>query len=313
MTFRDKLPDFNKDLPTYQPTSLVYIGYNPSTGIYDFSIPILTGTNWLGTATEIVLSVKNNSTNYVAYVQPPSAGADISLSFNESVSFNVTDLITIYRLIPNAFTLGYNDFIDAYTSFYSYTPAVYVNDSVSIFTPDGNLTNLYRHDVGPHGEYYGNVYPSKVSILVNESPTETKVFDNYEIVSESIDITGANIVDDIFASIRIYNDYQNTDFQSLPIDGSKVIAKRKERTWNLSNLRNRVLYYDYNLPAVPVPSPNIFDPVYLSTTDPTILGDKVFGERLRDKYIIVDLEYDNINNYNFIFHTFKTHFRKSAR
>lgn len=223
-------------------------------------------------------------------------GADVKIVIPEQPVISGT--VTMYPFTKNLFTLAYNDFIDAYTSFYSFKPSVYINDQVSIFSPDDTLNKLWLHDHGLHGNFYGTQYKSTLKLIVNPDPTVTKVFDNYEFVTESINLSdGRNIVDDFFNKIRLYDDYQNTDFQTLPTDSGKQIAKRKERTWNVSNLRNRVLYTTVN--------PNIFTDLSAQ--------DKDFGERMRDKYLIVDLEYDNLNDYRFILHTFKTHLRKSAR
>jgi hypothetical protein len=301
MTFKDSVVDTSKSVAAKGVTFTA-----PTT--YDFNInpsPI-----WMSPNTDVLVTVKETGESYPGVV---ISGGIINIP--EAPAIDSTYTVTIYPYTKNSFTVAYNDIIDAFTSFYGYTPSVYINDQVSIFSPADDLKTIYRHDVGPHGVFYNQApQASKLKLIINQAPAETKVFDNYELVTESIDLSsGANIVDDFFDRIRLYNDYQNTDFQTLPIDNNKTIAKRKERTWNLSNLRNRVLYYDYNAPITPVPSPDIFNPFYLSTTDPSILGDKVFGERMRDKYLLVDLEYDNIENYRFILHTFKTHFRKSAR
>lgn len=288
MTFRDSVVDTTRSVRT----SLL----SASAPLYTF---VLTSSpTWLSGNSTVLVEVKGVG-NYPGTVV--AGGANLVINIPESPIINIQDTISIYPYIKNAFTVGYNDIIDAYTSFYSFTPAVYVNDYVSIFTPTDALNNLYRHDVGKHATYYDVTYPSKLTLIVNQAPAETKVFDNYEIVCESIDSTGIHQTNDGFSRIRLYNDYQNTDFQTLPIDGTKPIAKRKERTWNLSNLRNRVLYISSN-------SPDIFSSTELSSP-----LDKPFGERMRDKYLIVDLEYDNTPDYNFILHTFKTHFRKSAR
>ena len=299
MTFRDSVVDTTKSLKTFLVGSL-----NPN--IYIFSAVVT--PIWLVPNSD-VLVVNNTTGNEYPGVVVVGAGG-INIDIPESPTILATDQISLFPYTKNAFTIAYNDIISGYTSFYSYTPAVYVNDYVSIFSPDDTINTLYRHEVGQHSTYYGTKYPSKLTLLVNPSPTETKVFDNYELVCESIDINGVHQTNDLFNRIRLYNDYQNTDFQTLPIDGTKGIAKRKERTWNISNLRNRVLYVTSN-------SPDIFSTNELSTytlvQPQTVLGDKVFGERMRDKYLTINLEYDNLNNYNYIVHTFKTHFRKSAR
>jgi hypothetical protein len=285
MTFKDSVVDTSKSARGRGVTFTA-----PTT--YDFNInpsPI-----WMSPNTDVLVSVKETGESYPGVV---ISGGIINLP--EAPLIDPTYTVTIYPYTKNSFTVAYNDIIDAFTSFYGFTPSVYINDQVSIFSPADDLKTIYRHDVGPHGVFYDQApQASKLKLIINQAPAETKVFDNYELVTESIDLSsGANIVDDFFDRIRLYNDYQNTDFQSLPVDNNKQTAKRKERTWNISNLRNRVLYTN--------PSPDIFSP--------SELAEKPFGERMRDKYLLVDLEYDNIENYRFILHTFKTHFRKSAR
>jgi hypothetical protein len=129
----------------------------------------------------------------------------------------------------------------------------------------------------------------------NESPLITKVFDNLVYDSQAIDANGVNYNDDTWNTIRIYNDYQNTDYQLL-IPGANI--KRKERSWQLAVPRNRVLYSTSN-------SPNIFTD--LSPTD------KPLGERMRDKYVLIQLIYNNLKNRSFSFNNLKSIFRQSPR
>lgn len=228
-----------------------------------------------------------------------SSGSLISVSIlNTQISFADSPEVSISCSSEFSFTLTYNDFISAFTTFYSFTPPVYINDQRHIFSLENNLNTLWIHDEGPYGFFYGTLYPSKITLLLNESPTETKVFDNYQMLTEVIDeVSGVNIIDKTFDRIRLYNDYQNSDFQDLPLEGSKITARRVERNWNISNIRNRVLYT--------TPYPNIFSD--LSSTD------ILFGERFRDKTLFVDLEYDNLDNYKLILNSFSTEIRKSIR
>lgn len=285
---------------------------NPSTSVYNVSATNF--TNWaLIPNVTVVCYVDNDPNAYTGFISS-IAGNIATIQFDTNPPISVGNTITVFYYIKKAFTLAYNDFIDAYTSFYSFTPSVYLNDQAAIFSPATGLNRLYRHDIGDHGVFYGiGPYKSTLKLIVNPYPTETKVFDNYEMVTEVIDLaTGANIVDDTFDRIRLYDDYQNSDFQSLPIDNAKQTAKRKERTWNISNIRNRVIYN--------VGSPDIFASSELSTPlekeqlpISAAVPYTTIGERFRDKYLIVDLEYDNLNDYRLIMHTFKTHYRKSAR
>lgn len=209
-------------------------------------------------------------------------------------------------------TIVYNEQIDSFTGFYTHYPKLYINDHISIFSCDptistdlnsGTYTNnsLYIHDKGDYGRFYGIINDAKLSFIVNDTPLETKVFDNFQWLSEATDLTtgtAVNVNNETFQTIRCYNDYQNTDFQLLdPLSLSPNIA-RKERSWNLPSPRNRVLYTASN-------SPDIF-------TDLSV-GDKPYGERLRDKYLFIDLSYNNLNNYKLVFYDTKTQYRISAR
>lgn len=297
MSFRDTVQDITQFVQT------TLVGVNLT--YYQFNTAFPT---WAVLGQSVVVFIKELGNAYLGEVStdptnPTITNFVVNILENPTIDLNGNYTIIIYyaNIDLGKFTIAYNDFIDAYTSFYSFVPSVYVNDLSNIFSPSSNLNDLYLHDINDHGVFYDSTpYPSKVTLLINPSPADTKIFDNYEIVSESIDLaTGVNEPNDLFNKIRLYNDYQNTDFQFMPLDTitGKEVAKRKERTWNISNLRNRVLYTTAN--------PDIF-------TDLSV-NDKVFGERMRDKYMFVDLIYNNRNNYRYIFHSFKSSIRKSAR
>ena len=198
--------------------------------------------------------------------------------------------------IKNKYTFVYDDRIGAFTSFMSFTPKIYFTDGYKIFSTDpDDLSRIYIHDSGKYCNFYFKTYDSSINVVSNESPLTTKVFDNLVYDSQAIDANGVNYNDDTWNTIRIYNDYQNTDYQLL-IPGANI--KRKERSWQLAVPRNRVLYSTSN-------SPNIF--ADLSPTD------KPLGERMRDKYVLIQLIYNNLKNRSFSFNNLKSIFRQSPR
>lgn len=205
--------------------------------------------------------------------------------------------LTIRPSVANIFTFVFDERMNAFSSFYSHTPKIYFTDGYKIFSADpNNLSNIYMHDSGDYCRFYGTLYDSSIKFVVNDSMQYTKVFDNIMYDSQSLDVvTGINYNDDTWSSIRVYNDYQNTDFQTL---SPGVNIKRKERTWQLAIPRNRVLYTASN-------SPNIFTDLSLTN--------KVMGERIRDKFIIVDLKYNNTLNRDLSFNNLKTLYRPSIR
>jgi len=203
-----------------------------------------------------------------------------------------------------SFTIAINELLNCFTTRYSFTPKIYINDYRVVISTDntdpngGLLSNLYIHDIGNYGEYYNTIYPSYLKFIVNKNPQYTKVFDNIKYNSEAREYNSVgnyyiNHNDDTWDSIRITNNYQNTDTHLLT-----AIAKRKERTWQLAIPRNRVLYTTSN-------SPDIYSDLSI--------GDKEFGERIRDKYIQVELTYSNQTNRELITNNFTTIFRQSIR
>jgi len=120
----------------------------------------------------------------------------------------------------------------------------------------------------------------------------------------SIEFTGDSddvpYLTDTIRSIRLYNDYQNTDWITLAQTNPITNLRRSEQGWNIQIPRNKV-----NYDAFPVDTYSIFDPTVLTKT--------TFGDRIRDKYVIADLKYDNDLNNRFIIHNINSIYRISDR
>jgi hypothetical protein len=227
----------------------------------------------------------------------------------------------IQRLCPykNSFTVAFNEFADAYTSFYSFTPSIYINDGHRIFSPNCTLDchyddnafrrdNLYLHDVGTYGTFYDLVYPSSVEFVTNTVPSYTKTFDNAVFYMETYRVTEESVfnyqvsVRDPFKEVRYTNNYQSSGWIDL-IPGDNV--RDIEGSWQMIVPRN-VINTD-------IQNPDVFnDALY----DPS----RLFKERLRDKYIMTELIYDNFDdvtgaskNIKFLLYYFQVHFRASFR
>jgi len=219
------------------------------------------------------------------------------------------------------YTLVYSEPIGKFTGLYSFTPPIYLNNNRYLFSIDvnasgANIGKIWIHNFGAYCDFYGTVNNSMIKVLVNDNPMTTKVFDNLSWNSQSIEdnelwiddlITpnatvtftatdNVNYIDDTFSAVRCYNEWENTDWTTLTLNSN---LKKKEQTWSIAVPRNKV-DYDTNTPPI-----NIFTPAFLTKTD--------FGERMRDKYMVVDLRYTNTPNRRFIVHNLKTTYRISAR
>lgn len=219
-----------------------------------------------------------------------------------------------------AYTLVYSELTNNFTSFYSFTPYIYINNRNKLYSLpdiDSNTISIYMHNIGDYGTFYGTKYPSIITPIVNIHPFNTKIFDNLSWISESIkenvkykdiinnfynDPDDVAYLTDTVSKIRCYDEYQNTDWINLSYNPTGPITnlRRSEQGWNIQVPRNKV-NYDIN----PINTTSIFDP--------NVLTKNSFGERIRDKYMVVDMYYDNTPNNKFILHNLKSSLRISDR
>lgn len=214
------------------------------------------------------------------------------------------------------YTLVYSDLIGAFSSFYDFTPYIYINNRNKLFSiKDLASRSIYMHNVGNYSTFYGTTFPSCVSSVINPNPLNTKVFDNISWISQSVkesvkwkdevndylgDSDDVPYLDDTVTRFRCYDEYQNSDWLTLAQTNPITNLRRSEQGWNIQVPRNKV-----NYDSTAIDTKSIFDP--------TILTKVTFGDRMRDKYLTVDLEYDNSLNNRFIIHNIKTTYRISDR
>lgn len=142
-------------------------------------------------------------------------------------------LFTFHTLINGEYvskTLAYNENGSTFTSFYGFTPTVYLNDRENVFSPGpiGPRTSkrhqLYIHNKGERGVFYDNPpEDSYVEMIVNADSPSSKIFTNLEWNSEVYDSSGNNTFDETVDSITISNEYQ-----TLP---ALTQYQRRFRTW----------------------------------------------------------------------------------
>lgn len=205
-------------------------------------------------------------------------------------------LFTLYNDAGDVKTLVFNERIGTFQSLYSMDPTHYINVNKNLISTNDNR-NLYIHDdESDFGKFYDSIYDSSIKILVNSDMSYTKVFDIINYFNESKDSENNNIFYDTFDNILVYNTYQNSD--KITLEPKKNITK-KGKDWSLHVPRNSVTG---NLSD----NPDIFDPANLEIN-------KLYKERMRDKYLIEEFTYDNSNNYRFYVPYILTKYRLSYR
>jgi len=73
-------------------------------------------------------------------------------------------------------TLGFDEKVKGWTSFFSYAPDFMVAMNNRFFSfKNGNL-NIHNSETAPINNFYGNYFNSKLTTFINESPSEDKIF-----------------------------------------------------------------------------------------------------------------------------------------
>jgi len=166
----------------------------------------------------------------------------------------------------HGFTISYNEMLDAFESFYDYKPSLYLNYGRRLLSRSPfNTEAIHEHGVGEYCKYYDRFpHVSKLNLLLADKGLVTKIFNNIAFKSEIYDVNNNDLYQETFDRIRFYNEYQDTGFINL--DDSNI--KRRMRTWHH-----------------------------------TIGRDKLDGRsRLRNPWLNLVLEYDNLINARTILH-----------
>lgn len=193
-------------------------------------------------------------------------------------------------------TICFNEILDKFTSFYSFTPYLYIYDTRFMSTFDPSKYNVQvpvlqqqcfiHNSKAEYGKFYNTYETSSVKFVVNQNPSQHKIFDNLHLQTEvltAIDETetdtgyGSAAVHETFNKLRVYNDYQDTGNTTLTVN---------------SNITRRNRYWKTYIPN--------------DTTNSTYSS---FKPRMRDFYAFIDLGFTNNNNKRFICHDILTEFR----
>lgn len=181
--------------------------------------------------------------------------------------------------IKSSFTIAYDETIEAFTSFYDFMPTIYLNDKRNLFSSN-NGNQVWLHEYGNKGQYYGTNFNSSVSFLVNSEPASTKVFDMIEWNTSVLDPNNinTNFVNETWSTLKCLTDHQNSDILTLT---PGTTTKRRERIWNTQVPRDKIIQ---NLSSVDI------------TNSANINPSQLFTSRLRDYYMLNELTFQNFKN-----------------
>jgi hypothetical protein len=152
-------------------------------------------------------------------------------------------------------TLVYDEFLQQFTSRYSFTPQTYISNENILLSTHPNKELVYIHNEGNWGEFYDEIEEAHVSLVLNDNADLNKVLRFIEF--NSIVRDDNKVIDrtQTITAFKVTTEYQTTD--KVPFSPSRV--KRKFDKWRLkiprdqaTNNRNRLrsshfvltLYFD---------------------------------------------------------------------
>lgn len=231
--------------------------------------------------------------------------SDAFVGLNDLSDFYTAGSDLYFAVEYDKVTFSFNEIINSFGTFYSFKPGIYVDCGNYFFTNESSASReLYLHDAGNYGYFYGTYYPSTVTFNVNPDYGITKTFDNLNWVTETITSAGINRFSDTWDKIQCYNDYQNSDELDLifrtTVATTDIAFDRRERGFSMAIPRNAV---DKDVSD----NPDIFSSANLDVT-------QTYKERIRDKYFTVKFTYTNdSDNYRISCPYVGTKYRNSIR
>jgi hypothetical protein len=220
-------------------------------------------------------------------------------------------------------TIAYSELADAFISFYDYKPSWFISMynkqlyTVPILSVPYGGNTLWLQNSGNKASFYGYttgsfhpyIYPSTLTYIINDNFQSTKIFDSIQYNTKSKSYTGSDITDmfsDTFNTLQCWNSKQNTGVVSI------VVNDPTSLTLNLTNNTfKREGGFITTLPRNIVSSATASNVDIFNSSNWD--SSRSFQERLRDKYLIVQLAYTNNNNYAFSVPFITTNYRVSIR
>ena len=219
---------------------------------------------------------------------------------------------TLFRINDEVLTFSWMS--NSFTGIYTYEPYWFIPEYEGNYlsSPNANKFEVWRHNAEEdsignplnRGNFYSIDNPSYIHFIVNKDYYITKVFDSMNWFSTSL-FNGINQYEDTFSRVRMYNDYQNTDWVELRMEDDIVDPTLKK------NITRRERSFFHQITRDLVKSEQkanvyIFDPNNLDSS-------QSYKRRMRDKFLHVELEYENTSGNKFFFPYVNINYRQSIR
>jgi hypothetical protein len=150
---------------------------------------------------------------------------------------------------PNCYTVTYSPRYSGWTSFHSYYPDWMVTMNNSLYTfKSGNLYKHYSNEI--RNSYYGDLYPSKLTTIFNNEPSQTKQFKTIATNSTTswdtlvLSDQGSGFIDSDYYALKEGTWYayirRNADDNSLAMISAQGVG-------NVTTYTSNVLTFTFNI------------------------------------------------------------------
>lgn len=224
-----------------------------------------------------------------------------------------------------SWTLSYSFYSQGWISWHSYLPLYYLSNQKDFFSLIGT-NSVWKHNIpGLYNSFYGVTNPFIVEYISVQNPINTRIWEDMVLLTRARqwDPTSETLVDAPFITfnkIVCYNDVQSTGEQNLAVKETqaqpskwlfqqitdsqgKVVITRKERNWNLNNIRDYAV--DPSLPIWNMSWAAIQGsyPIDKVPNTANVNFSKDWSQRqvMRDKFLVVRLKFDTFTNVSLSF------------
>ena len=172
-----------------------------------------------------------NRMNYDSLVQDNAVlGNGVSLGYNPVNS----DVYFTFVQPTDSFTLGFNEKVSTFVSYYSYTPAWYINKGSVLISTNPTDTSVWEHFKGSSNNFYGVAHPS--SITMHVAPSGNEIILNGASYKLEMTKGGTELPLEGLTGVRVYNDYQDSGMVDLQL---RQNVFKKFRNWKINFPRQR--------------------------------------------------------------------------
>ena len=182
-----------------------------------------------------------NDMRYEKLVQDnPVLGNGVSLGYNPTsadVYFTFRqNVFNVARGDRSAnFTIAFNEKIGEFTSYYSYTPAWYINKGNTLMSSGLNNNSVWEHGAGVPNNFYGTSHPSTLTLHIAPAGNEI-ILNSASYKMETTDSYGRDLPTTGLTKVQVSNDYQDSGDVSLRLRQNMF---KKFRNWKITLPREK--------------------------------------------------------------------------